>query len=219
MVVLSLRGAADGLSLVVPHADPQYYAARPRIAIPADTLLAKDGQFGLHPNLAPLLPLWTSGKLAAVHATGLPAPNRSHFAAMEEVEDADPGSSARVGWLNRLIGLDADAIAAAGLQRRRRRRADLPRRARAVPLRGRTSTTCRSPATTSGTPRDDGCGRSTPCGTARRPSSPGAMASTFRANSDFQPVRETAADPANGASYGGSDLGEALRDRRPGDQG
>ncbi len=34
MVVLSLRGAADGLSLVVPHADPQYYAARPRIAIP-----------------------------------------------------------------------------------------------------------------------------------------------------------------------------------------
>ena len=49
--------------------------------------------FGLHPELAPLLPLWTAGKMAAVHATGLPAPNRSHFAAMEEVEDADPGSS------------------------------------------------------------------------------------------------------------------------------
>ena len=65
--------------------------------------------FGLHPSLEPLVPFWTAGKLAAVHATGLPAPNRSHFAAMEEVEDADPGSAVRSGWLNRLIGTDADA--------------------------------------------------------------------------------------------------------------
>src|SRR5690242_16929566 len=42
LVVVSLRGAADGLSLVVPHADPAYYAARPRIAVPADRLLARD---------------------------------------------------------------------------------------------------------------------------------------------------------------------------------
>jgi uncharacterized protein (DUF1501 family) len=104
LVVLSLRGAADGLSLVVPHGDPVYYSARPRIAVPADRLVARDGMFGLHPELAPLLPLWNEGRLAAVHATGLPAPNRSHFAAMEAVEDADPGSSARSGWLNRLIG-------------------------------------------------------------------------------------------------------------------
>lgn len=106
LVVLSLRGAADGLSLVVPHDDPVYYSARPDIAVPSDRLLAKDGKFGLHPQLAPLLPLWQSGRLAAVHGTGLPAPNRSHFSAMEEVEDADPGSDARTGWLNRLIGTD-----------------------------------------------------------------------------------------------------------------
>lgn len=106
LVVLSLRGAADGLSLVVPHADPAYYAARPRIAVPAERLLARDGMFGLHPALAPLVPLWTAGRLAAVHATGLASPNRSHFAAMEAVEDADPGSSARSGWLNRLIGTE-----------------------------------------------------------------------------------------------------------------
>lgn len=108
LVVLSLRGAADGLSLVVPHGDPVYYAARPRIAVPAASLLAKDDMFGLHPGLAPLLPLWRSGRLAAVQATGLPAPNRSHFAAMEEVEDANPGSATRQGWLNRLIGTDAN---------------------------------------------------------------------------------------------------------------
>ncbi|HTW17538.1 MAG TPA: DUF1501 domain-containing protein [Nocardioides sp.] len=106
VVVISLRGAADGLSLVVPHGDPAYYAARPGIAVPRESLLARDGFFGLHPALAPLLPLWSSGRLAAVHATGLPVANRSHFSAMEELEDADPGSAARVGWLNRMVGAD-----------------------------------------------------------------------------------------------------------------
>jgi uncharacterized protein (DUF1501 family) len=104
IVVLSLRGAADGLSLVVPHADRTYYKARPTIAVPRGSLLAKDNTFGLHPALKPLLPMWKAGKLGAVHATGMRIPNRSHFAAMEVVEDADPGSAARVGWLNRLVG-------------------------------------------------------------------------------------------------------------------
>jgi uncharacterized protein (DUF1501 family) len=106
MVVLSLRGAADGLSLVVPYDDPviRDRSARPRIGIPPSTLLATNGTFGFHPELAPLLPLWNAGQLAAVHATGLRVANRSHFAAMEEIEDADPGSSKREGWLNRLVG-------------------------------------------------------------------------------------------------------------------
>jgi uncharacterized protein (DUF1501 family) len=104
LVLLSLRGAADGLSLVVPHGDPAYYAARPSIGIPHTSLLAPDAMFGLHPALAPLLPMWTAGTLAAVHATGMPTPNRSHFAAMEAIEDAAPGSTERNGWLNRLLG-------------------------------------------------------------------------------------------------------------------
>lgn len=104
LVVLSLRGAADGLSLVVPHGDPGYAAARPTIAIPASRLLAPDPFFGLHPSLAPLLPMWNAGQIAAVHATGMAVPNRSHFAAMEIVEDAAPGSSTRSGWLNRMVG-------------------------------------------------------------------------------------------------------------------
>lgn len=104
LVLLSLRGAADGLSLVVPHGDPAYYAARPRIGVPHASLLAPDAMFGLHPALAPVLPMWQAGTLAAVHATGMPTPNRSHFAAMEAIEDAAPGSTARNGWLNRLLG-------------------------------------------------------------------------------------------------------------------
>lgn len=104
LVLLSLRGAVDGLSLVVPHGDPGYLPARPGIGIATDRLLWRDDMFGMHPALAPLEPLWRAGRLAAVQATGLAMPNRSHFAAMEEIEDADPGSPQRVGWLNRMIG-------------------------------------------------------------------------------------------------------------------
>jgi len=106
LLVLSLRGGADGLSLVVPHGDSAYATARPSLAVPSSTLLAKDDMFGLHPKFAPLMPMWTAGSFAAVNAVGLAAPNRSHFAAMEEIEDADPGSVERRGWLNRLVGLD-----------------------------------------------------------------------------------------------------------------
>lgn len=108
VVVLSLRGGADGLSMVVPRGvDHDRLATyRPSIVVPESTLLGADPRFGLHPALADLVPMWDAGTFGAVHAVGLPAPNRSHFEAMEEVEDADPGSTARVGWINRLIGID-----------------------------------------------------------------------------------------------------------------
>src|SRR4051794_34682205 len=111
MVVLSLRGGADGLSLVVPHGDPHYGAQRPHIAVPTRSLLHKNAMFGLHPMFAPLSPMWQSRKFAVVHAVGLPQPNRSHFSAIEEIEDADLASPARVGWINRLVGLDASQSA------------------------------------------------------------------------------------------------------------
>jgi uncharacterized protein (DUF1501 family) len=103
LVVLSLRGGVDGLSMVVPHAEQAYYDVRPNIAVPKASLLHADSTFGLHPAFAPLTPMWTAGRFAAIQAVGLPAPNRSHFEAMELIEDADPGSSARVGWINRMV--------------------------------------------------------------------------------------------------------------------
>ena len=109
LVVISLRGGIDGLGMVVPHGDPAYYTARPTIAVPRTSLVAQDAYFGLHPAMLPLEWLFTSGELAAVQAVGLPVPNRSHFSAMEEVEDADTGSATRRGWVNRMIGLDARA--------------------------------------------------------------------------------------------------------------
>ena len=112
LVVLSLRGGSDGLSMVVPRSSTDHdrlRQLRPGIALPTASLLGADPVFGLHPEFAPLLPMWQNGSFGAVHAVGLPAPNRSHFDAMAAIEDADPGTSARVGWINRTIGLDATA--------------------------------------------------------------------------------------------------------------
>ena len=116
VVVISLRGGVDGMSVVVPHADPAYYSLRPRIAVPRESLVCADSMFGLHPQLEPLEPLWQSGRLAAVQAVGMQVPNRSHFSAMEEVEDADPGSAVRRGWINRAIGMDTESFPAEAVQ-------------------------------------------------------------------------------------------------------
>jgi uncharacterized protein (DUF1501 family) len=113
VVVLSLRGGSDGLSIVVPKnsIDQEVIAAkRPDLAIPTGQLVGGDGDWGLHPALAPLVPMWSAGTFGAVHGVGLPMPNRSHFDAMEEVEEAHPGSNARVGWINRVVGLDPAAL-------------------------------------------------------------------------------------------------------------
>jgi uncharacterized protein (DUF1501 family) len=115
LVVLSLRGGFDGLSAVVPHGDPEYYKARPGIAVPRSQLLGGDAMFGLHPALAPLLPLWQGGRLAAVQAVGQPNPTRSHFQAMEEMERAAAGTSLRTGWLDRMLGLTGATSPFAGV--------------------------------------------------------------------------------------------------------
>src|SRR5580704_15055243 len=58
LVVIFQRGAADGLNIVVPHAEPSYYAMRPSINIPRQQVIDLNGFFGLHPALAPFKPLW-----------------------------------------------------------------------------------------------------------------------------------------------------------------
>jgi uncharacterized protein (DUF1501 family) len=109
-VVLFQRGAADGLNIVVPFGEPNYYRLRPSIAIPQprrggnDAAIDLDGFFGLHPSLAPLEPLYHHNQLAIVHAAGSPDPTRSHFDAQDFMESGTPGVKATEdGWLNRAI--------------------------------------------------------------------------------------------------------------------
>ncbi|HLK32155.1 MAG TPA: DUF1501 domain-containing protein [Terriglobales bacterium] len=110
LVVIFQRGAADGLNIVIPHAEPSYYAMRPSIAIPRGSELDLDGFFGLHPAMNSLLPLFRQQRLAIVHAAGSPDKTRSHFDAQDYMESGTPGvKSTEDGWLNRsLRGLPDD---------------------------------------------------------------------------------------------------------------
>jgi uncharacterized protein (DUF1501 family) len=108
LVVILLRGAVDGLNVVVPCSERAYYEARPTIAIgrpgTTDGALPLDGRFGMHPSLAALLPLWGDNKLAFIPAAGSPDPTRSHFDAQLFIENGTPGRSATPdGWMNRLL--------------------------------------------------------------------------------------------------------------------
>jgi len=110
LVVLFQRGAADGLNIVVPFGEQNYYRMRPSIAIPeprrggSDCAVDLDGFFGLHPSLRSLAPLFYKNELAIVHAAGSPDPTRSHFDAQDFMESGTPGLKATEdGWLNRAL--------------------------------------------------------------------------------------------------------------------
>jgi uncharacterized protein (DUF1501 family) len=104
LVVIFQRGAADGLNIVVPHGEANYYAMRPTINIPQKDVIDLNGLFGLHPSLASFKPIWDQKHLAIVHAAGSPDPTRSHFDAQDFMESGTPGyKGTEDGWLNRAL--------------------------------------------------------------------------------------------------------------------
>jgi uncharacterized protein (DUF1501 family) len=111
LICIFQRGAADGLSMVVPHGDPHYYEYRKEIALerPAQAAgpagcLDLDGFFGLHPQLAPFLQLYKEGHLAVIDACGSPSASRSHFDAQDFMESGVADDKAvQTGWLNRAL--------------------------------------------------------------------------------------------------------------------
>src|SRR6266849_8756686 len=104
LVAIFQRGAVDGLNVVVPYGEAAYYAARPTIAIPRDTVLDLDGFFGLHPAFASLVPYFKERSLAFVHAVGSPDATRSHFDAQDFMESGTPGvKTTEDGFLSRAL--------------------------------------------------------------------------------------------------------------------
>src|ERR1035438_9329584 len=91
LVVVFQRVAADGLNVVVPYREQNYYTMRPGIAIPENQVLDFYAFFGLHPSLASFKPLYDQGHLAVVHAAGSPDMSRSHFDAQDFMESGTPG--------------------------------------------------------------------------------------------------------------------------------
>lgn len=119
LIVVFLRGAYDGLSAFVPYADPRYTQLRGQttVAAPdgsAQSAVKLDATFGLHPALAPLLPLWQQGVLSFIPASGSPDRTRSHFEAQHHWEIAQPGKNSDApGWLNKLALLGQGSAAQA----------------------------------------------------------------------------------------------------------
>jgi uncharacterized protein (DUF1501 family) len=111
LVTIFLRGAADGLNLIVPCFEDRYYALRPTLAVPrpddsrapeGNRAIDLDGRFGLNPRLSALLPAYREGSLAVVHAVGSDDETRSHFEAQDRMEHAGAaGQSIGSGWLAR----------------------------------------------------------------------------------------------------------------------
>jgi len=213
LVVLSLRGGIDGLSLVAPVGDPDYATLRPSIAVPQAAAVALPGTtlFGLHPMMAPLLPMFTAGTFSAVHATGLPQPNRSHFSAMAEMEEATPGSVSRTGWLDRTLALHTSDGPFGAVQMGS---TNMPTAlVGPYPTLGMNSINSFTLSGT-GNPSDRlrwGTALSTLFGEAD-PVTAGAANDTLAALNTAATLASTTYTPANGAVYPSGDLGDSLRD-------
>lgn len=107
LVVIFLRGGADGLNMVAPLHDDGYYNARPRIAITRNSAVQLDGFYGLNPQLKELLPAYQNGALAIIHAAGSEDSTRSHFEAQDLMEH---GGLTGGGWLGRFLRVHGAAL-------------------------------------------------------------------------------------------------------------
>jgi uncharacterized protein (DUF1501 family) len=108
LVVLYLSGGNDALSTLIPYNDPQYYARRPTIAIPAGSVLQIGSDragiaLGLHPRLTGLRTIFNAGRLAFIQRTGYANSSRSHFEGTDIWSSGDPRSPQGNGWLGRYL--------------------------------------------------------------------------------------------------------------------
>ncbi len=109
LVSVFLSGGTDGMSMVVPFGDPDYYTGRPTISIPRPDAAgtgakatALDSFFGFSPGMAPLMPAYQAGELLVAHATGSVDNSRSHFDAQRYIEVGKPRDVRLAsGWLGR----------------------------------------------------------------------------------------------------------------------
>ena len=105
LVVVFLRGGADGLSLLPNQADPELAKARHALLAP-EPLPFGDGPFALHPALGALAP--HAEYLGAVCAVGMDRAQRSHFEAQDWCERGGAPVHARTpGWLARALAAGA----------------------------------------------------------------------------------------------------------------
>ena len=100
------RGAADGLNIVVPYAEPAYATLRGPLAIDVDQATKLDGTFALHPSLAQMAQMYREKQALFVHAIASPYRDRSHFDGQNVLETGGRAPyQVKDGWLNRLVAM------------------------------------------------------------------------------------------------------------------
>ncbi|MFI3277091.1 DUF1501 domain-containing protein [Vibrio sp.] len=107
-VWISLRGAMDGLNVVVPHADPDYADLRPNIGLKPNQLLKLDSFFWLHPSLKSCHQWYENKELSFVHACSTAYRERSHFDGQKILENGTSDPFNTEGWLNRLLTMSSE---------------------------------------------------------------------------------------------------------------
>ena len=105
-VFIIQRGAADGLNIVIPYADPAYAKLRGGLAIDPSKATKLDGSFALHPSLVETARMYGQRQALFVHAVASPYRDRSHFDGQNVLETggAQP-YQVKDGWLNRLVAM------------------------------------------------------------------------------------------------------------------
>jgi uncharacterized protein (DUF1501 family) len=111
LVVVFLRGGADGLTLVPPHGLDAYHRARPTLAVAQSDVIDLDGVFGLHARMRALMPHWERGALRIVTGAGTADTSRSHFEAQDFLEHGGQGGA---GWIARYLRARTSAPGALG---------------------------------------------------------------------------------------------------------
>lgn len=104
LVVIYLRGGADGLSLVTPYNDDHYTAHRKTTrktpSMKGSHVL--NDTFMLAPEMQGLKTAWVAGDLSIVHSVGIDNNTRSHFTNYTQVDRSAPVQY-KTGWLARLL--------------------------------------------------------------------------------------------------------------------
>lgn len=112
LLLVELKGGNDSLNTVIPYANPIYTQLRPTIGIKSDDVIRIDSQQGLHPSLAPLLPVWEKNELAIVQGVGYPDPNLSHFRSIDIWNTASKSKEyLSDGWVARALHTSPQATA------------------------------------------------------------------------------------------------------------
>ena len=104
LVLIRLKGGNDGLNMVIPRGNDEYYNIRPNIAIQESGLWGLSPEVGMPNEMVALQNLWEAGHMRVIHNVGYPDANYSHFRSSDIWASAS-GSDEIVGtgWIGRWL--------------------------------------------------------------------------------------------------------------------